>query len=104
MTRRLNNFRVVADIDGQCTQLKGGPRSKDGGMRVKVYQLKEGKQVLAVDLICRVLSDGTLVTSMFPVQHLITEGDEEGRVWIETSPTEPEARQVELPGEVVDAV
>lgn len=53
----VRNFYIEADIDGRQTMLGGGPRAKDGGMDVTIYQRDEGgiKRVLTVT--CRVRGD-----------------------------------------------
>ncbi len=36
------NFWVECNIDGRATKLEGGPRSKDGGFNLTIYQRDEG--------------------------------------------------------------
>ena len=59
----VRNFWVEADIDGRQTMLSGGPRSKDGGMDVTVYQRDEGQIKTAVEIKCFISrKTGKLVT------------------------------------------
>lgn len=44
----VRNFWVEGDIDGQATQLRGGPRGPDGGVLLRIYQRQHGKPVLAL--------------------------------------------------------
>ena len=48
----MRNFYLTADIDGRQTLLTGGPRAKDGEMRVEIRQRKEGKSVVACKIKC----------------------------------------------------
>lgn len=59
----VRNFWIDADIDGRQTMLSGGPRSKDGGMGVTVYQRNEGCIERAVTVSCWE-ADGELITSV----------------------------------------
>ena len=38
----VRNFYVEAAIDGRATGLGSGPRAKDGGMQVRIYQRSNG--------------------------------------------------------------
>lgn len=42
MPRTVRNFWVEVEIDGQKTVLKGGPKAKDGGLRIKLYMRAAG--------------------------------------------------------------
>ncbi len=48
----LRNFWVTASIDGRKTLLEGGPRSKDGGMTIRVYQRDDGGKTEAAVVRC----------------------------------------------------
>ena len=50
--RNVRNFWIEADIDGRATLLEGGLRSKNGGMRVKLYQRDNGNVTTAVKITC----------------------------------------------------
>ena len=49
----VRNFWVEADIDGRQTMLSGGPRAKNGGMDVTIYQRDEGSIKTAVRISSR---------------------------------------------------
>lgn len=49
----VRNFWVDADVDGRLTNLGGGPRARDGGMEVVVYQREDGQIKTAFKIICR---------------------------------------------------
>lgn len=46
------NFWIDANIDGRETILSGGPRSKEGGMGVKIKQRNCGSITTALDIRC----------------------------------------------------
>lgn len=58
------NFWVECTVDGRETQLRGGPRRKDGGMTVRIYQRDEGCITRVLSANCLAASDGTLTTSV----------------------------------------
>jgi len=60
----LRNFWVEADIDGRKTKLAGGPRSKDGGMSIRLYQRCDGAKRTVLDIDCYVTKDGDLETNI----------------------------------------
>lgn len=60
----VRNFYVEADIDGRETMLGGGPRSKDGGMKVCIYQRVDGAISDPVKIICKELN-GVLTTEIY---------------------------------------
>lgn len=59
----IRNFWIDADIDGRQTMLSGGPRSKNGGMDITIYQRDEGSIETAVRIRCREIG-GRLVTEV----------------------------------------
>lgn len=50
--RNLRNFWVFADIDGRKTPLSGGPKKRDGGMFIELYQREHGKSVEVLKIEC----------------------------------------------------
>lgn len=56
----VRNFWVNAEIDGQKTELSGGPRSKDGGMFINLNMRVNGRPVSVLHVTCAVNDDGTL--------------------------------------------
>ena len=48
----IRNFWVTANIDGRGTKLAGGPRSKDGGMDITLYQRDNGCIETALRIRC----------------------------------------------------
>lgn len=57
----LRNFWLETEIDGRKTKLKGGPKSRTGGMRTKVYVRDQGTSVLACKIICRECGNDLIV-------------------------------------------
>ena len=49
----VRNFWFEADVDGYHTQLSGGPRAKDGGMDIVLYQREDGEIYTAMKIFCR---------------------------------------------------
>ena len=58
----LRNFWVDARIDGRETELSGGPRSKDGGLYITLYQRENGSKMEALSINCWADSKGLLHT------------------------------------------
>ena len=56
------NFYVEGDIDGRATELTGGPRNANGGMRLYVTQRDKGSIVQAFTIRSWVMMDGKLIT------------------------------------------
>ena len=64
----VRNFWIEADIDGKETILKGGPRSKTGGMRIVVNQRDNGQIKEALRIYCSEV-DGKLYAEVFDKDH-----------------------------------
>jgi hypothetical protein len=66
----VRNFWLSAEIDGRKTSLDGGPRSKDGGMNLVIYQNHAGVPFKVLEVRCGPqLSDlDTLITSVYDYQ------------------------------------
>ena len=60
----VRNFWIDADIDGRQTMLSGGPKSRDGGMRVNIYQRDEGGILHVISINCYVSADGKLISKI----------------------------------------
>ena len=61
----VRNFWVEASIDGYKTKVKGGPRRKEDGMNLTIYQRENGAISTAFRVNCRVTPSGNLITSVF---------------------------------------
>ena len=46
----LRNFWIEVEVDGRKTVLSGGPRSRDGGMKVTIWQRELGLKTKAVEI------------------------------------------------------
>lgn len=65
MPRNVRNFWVEVYIDGRKTNIASGPRRKDGGMVIEIFQRDKGSVKKACTLYCVVELDGkTLVTQL----------------------------------------
>ena len=65
--RNVRNFWIEADIDGQSTQLSGGPKSKDGGFRLTVKMRHHGEIVTAAVIAGEANDKGGLVFYIRPM-------------------------------------
>lgn len=59
----VRNFWVDGYIDGRQTVLAGGPKSKDGGMGINIFQRDEGGIEEAVCIRCWEIG-GKLITTV----------------------------------------
>lgn len=64
MPRCVRNFWIEVTIDGQTTVLSGGPKSKDGGMKIRLLQRYDGEITEAVNIDCRSTAGEMLTTSV----------------------------------------
>ena len=81
--RKVRNFWIRAAIDGRKSILAGGPRSRDGGMSLTLFQRREGSVATSLEISCRSTTSGLLVVELVP--HLpFSSGKEESILWIET--------------------
>ena len=58
----MRNFYMESQVDGRKTLITGGPRTKDGGMVITLYQKEKGESVEILDVISSVLPNGKLKT------------------------------------------
>lgn len=64
----VRNWWLSASIDGRETEVAGGPRAKDGGFTLKIFQRVNGGSVLAVRIEGRANSQGDLTLNMYVPQ------------------------------------
>lgn len=73
----MRNFYMKAKVDGRKTFIAGGPRNKDGGMFINLYQKEKGESVEILIVSSSVLPNGKLRTSIrikgFEPKIIITE-------------------------------
>ena len=50
--KNVRNFWVEVEIDGQKTKLVGGPKGKEGGLKITLYQRDNGMVTQPVELGC----------------------------------------------------
>ena len=58
----MRNFYMESQVDGRKTLITGGPRTKDGGMVITLYQKEKGESVEILDVSSSVLQNGKLRT------------------------------------------
>lgn len=59
----LRNFWAEVEVDGRETAMAGGPRSKDGGLMIRLYQRNDGEKINPVTVNCWA-KDGRLYTAV----------------------------------------
>ena len=68
--RNLRNWWIEVEIDGRKTKLVGGPRAKDGGFNLKIYQRSYGRSILSVEISGSASDPGepnAVITECYPV-------------------------------------
>jgi len=58
----MRNFYIKGKVDGRKTPIAGGPRNKDGGMVITLYQKEKGESVKILSVSSSVLPSGNLKT------------------------------------------
>ena len=66
MPRHVRNFWVEGRVDGRRSPVTGGPRARDGGVSLTLYQREAGAVRTALTIECRALNDGTLRITVSP--------------------------------------
>ncbi len=61
MPQNVRNFWIELDIDGRTTSIASGPRSRDGGFSLRIYQRDQGNIIKALEVEGIAQSDGSLV-------------------------------------------
>ena len=61
MPRVVRNFWIEGNIDGYKSQIKGGPRSKDGGFDLRIYMRQKGEIFNPVKIFGKAKDEKTLV-------------------------------------------
>ena len=82
MPRIVRNFWLSADVDGRRSRVTGGPRARDGGITLRLYQRSNGEVRTALRVYCLASSDGTLRLDIEPA--LPWSVQEDGKLRIET--------------------
>jgi hypothetical protein len=82
MPRVVRNFWLSAVVDGRQSLVTGGPRGKDGGITLTLYQRDGGAVRTALKIRCLASCDGTLRLVITPT--LPWSRTRDGRLRIET--------------------
>lgn len=72
----VRNFYMDAVIGGRKTVLTGGPSTKDGGMKIVIYQRSEGIIKKAITIRCEATESGNLITSVFDKDGILMYGNQ----------------------------
>lgn len=67
MPRIVRNFWVAGDVDGRRSPLSGGPRGRDGGLSLTLYQRTKGQVAASLRVHCCASRDGTLSLEVEPL-------------------------------------
>jgi hypothetical protein len=73
MPRNVRNFWIEGHIDGRDSEVSGGPRNKDGGFRLAIFQRDDGSVRKALTIAGQTGTDGQL--------HLFVEDATNGQKW-----------------------
>jgi hypothetical protein len=65
--KKIRNFWLNIDIDGQMKQVSCGPSKPDGGLRGTIKMRLEGRPTDVLRIRARALLDGQLVLEVFAV-------------------------------------
>ena len=79
----VRNFWLKGAVDGRRSLIRGGPRAREGGLSLTLYQRSVGSIETALRLHCFACSDGTLRVEVEPVLPW-SFTDRDGRLRIET--------------------
>lgn len=61
----MRNFYFHANIDGRKNTIKGGPRSKNGGMDLELRQSDGGVSSRTLRINCTPADDGSLLVEVY---------------------------------------
>lgn len=64
--RNVRNFWLEITVDGRVRRVNVGPRDKDGGFRIRVFQRSRGQVLEVGDFHGYVWLDNSLVTAWYP--------------------------------------
>ena len=64
----IRNWWIKIDVDGRKNQVRLGPRCKDGGFSIDIYQRKDGESVLALSVYGEVREDMLVLYADFPFE------------------------------------
>jgi hypothetical protein len=67
MPRAVRNFWVAGDVDGRRSRITGGPRARDGGISLTLFQRNKGCVAEVLKMKCLAREDGTLSLEVEPV-------------------------------------
>ncbi len=81
--RVVRNFFVRGEVDGRRSKISGGPRARDGGLTLTLYQRDGGEVELALKVHCFACSNGTLRLEVVPALPWKF-ADSNGKLHIET--------------------
>lgn len=65
--RVVRNFWITGEVDGRKSRISGGPRARDGGISLTLYQRCDGGVATALRVDCLACPDGTLRVEVEPV-------------------------------------
>ena len=67
----IQNFYIDCEIDGRESKLTGGPKAKDGGFSLTIYQRSEGKKITALKVAGNVRINGTLALNLWKRDNML---------------------------------
>ena len=80
--RAVRNFWLSGEVDGRSSRVSGGPRARDGGLHLTIFQRSKGAIATALEVHCYASTDGTLRIEVRPaLPYVLARG---GTIRIET--------------------
>jgi len=62
--RNVRNFFIKVKVDGKQKTVATGPRGKDGGLYIRLYQRDNGEVTNPISIWCHVNQKGELITEV----------------------------------------
>lgn len=69
--RCVRNFWLEANVDGRDSSVGTGPRAKDGGMRITIYQRNDGQVDEALSVRCQAAGTKLITRISIPGKEMI---------------------------------
>jgi len=64
--KAVRNFFLEAVVAGKVKPVRCGPRGRKGGMRIALYQRRQGLPELAMEIVCHVYGSDILQIEVVP--------------------------------------
>lgn len=76
MSRNVRNFWIEVEVDGRRTRISAGPKSKDGGLSVRLFQRDRGEVREVLTIRSTVEVEGRLLrTVVDDLESVVSDGN-----------------------------